>query len=237
MVIVVRSLGMVISKRRGRKPLHGKSKAVTSDRIPKGMSESGGASESFAYTKNYQIGSSGAWQLTSSNSGSGGASGSGWTYSSYSGSTPYTGTLQPFAASATGLTAILVNGSDQQSGSNNTSYSFQTVAVFNGIDWSETGNKTSSGSGGTSDAISASASGFTFTSPSIGVTTTSGSAGLSGTTTTSYSYTQQAFLDDNGTWQNGASTGPAGSGSMSAAGTLKEEKVTATKIDKTGQYG
>ncbi len=176
------------------------------------MSQSGGASESFNYTKNYSIDGSGNWQVLPSTSG-GGASGSGWTSSSYSASpTPYTTTVQGY----------VVTGTDEQGGGNSTSYSFQTTAVFNGIDWSETGSKTSSGSGETSDAYSAQASNLTF---ATAYGPASGSASANGGSTTSYSYTEQAFLDDNGTWQNGSGApgtpGPgssAGSGSVSVGG-------------------
>ena len=46
---------------------------------------SGGANDSYSYTKDYGVNASGAWQGTS---GSGGYSGSGWTNSSYSCSCP-----------------------------------------------------------------------------------------------------------------------------------------------------
>jgi hypothetical protein len=120
---------------------------------------------------------------------------------------PYASALPAFAASQTGLTSIGVSGTDRQSGSDNTSYSFQTYAQFNGIDWSETGNKTASGDGGTTDTLSASANGLTFTALKLASATMPGSVSLNGASTTSFSSTEHAFLDDNGTWQNSGGTG------------------------------
>ena len=115
-----------------------------------------------------------------------GASGSGWSFSSYSGTAPYSTTLPAFAANAVGYSSIGVSGTDQQSGSNNTSYSFQTAASFNGIDWSEMGQKTSSGSGGTSDTFSAQSGNLTFPTAPFSTAAVSGSASISGTLGTSY---------------------------------------------------
>jgi hypothetical protein len=153
------------------------------------MSQSGAGSESFSYVKNYSVGSGGAWQMLSSAS-AGGASGDGWSFSSYSGSTPCSVTLN-------GVPIFGVP--DQQNGSNSTSYSFQTTAAFNGLDWSETGTKTTSGSGGASDQISES----------------SGGASCSASNSTSFSYTEHDVLDGNGTWQPAS-----GSGSFSASASV-----------------
>ena len=176
------------------------------------MVQAGGASESFGYTKNYTIDGSGNWQVGggSSGSGTGGASGSGWTTASYSGSTPALTDLPAFPTAAAGPSTNLLSGTDTQSGSNDTSYSFQTYAAFNGIDWSETGEKIATGSGSTTDSFSASASGLTFSPPSEtgpymnGVTVPGGSASVTGTSSTSYNYRQYAYLDDNGVWQAAA---------------------------------
>ena len=174
--------------------------------------QAGGASESFGYTKNYTIDGSGNWQVGggTSGSGTGGASGSGWTTASYYGSTPALTDLPAFPTEAAGPSTNLLSGTDTQSGSNDTSYSFQTYAAFNGIDWSETGEKIATGSGGTTDSFSASASGLTFSPPSEtgpymnGVTVPGGSASVTGTSSTSYNYRQYAYLDDNGVWQAAA---------------------------------
>ena len=167
------------------------------------MGQDGNGNESFSYTKNYVIGSDGAWQFSSA---SGGASGSGATNSHYTGNVPWAGALPQFAADAVGLEYIPVTGSDQQTGEDHTSYSFQTYATFNGIDWSETGTRTSSGSGSTTNALSASVGGLVFHTlfDPIG---TSGSAGLSGTDTTSFEYVKHSFLDDNAAWQNAGGAG------------------------------
>ena len=50
------------------------------------LSQSGSGSETFSYTKNYGVDSSGNWHAASGSGG--GASGSGWTYSSYYGTIP-----------------------------------------------------------------------------------------------------------------------------------------------------
>ena len=177
----------------------------------KRLVQAGGASESFGYTKNYTIDGSGNWQVGGGTSGSGGgASGSGWTTATYYGSTPALTDLPAFPTAAAGPSTNLLSGTDTQSGSNDTSYSFQTYAAFNGIDWSETGEKIATGSGGTTDAFSASASGLTFSPPSEtgpymnGVTVPGGSASVTGTSSTSYNYRQYAYLDDNGVWQAAA---------------------------------
>ncbi len=118
--------------------------------------------------------------------------------------------MPAFPTAAAGPSTNLLSGTDDQLGNNDTSYSFQTYAAFNGIDWSETGEKIATGSGGTTDAFSASASGLTFSPPSEtgpymnGVTVPGGSASVTGTSSTSYNYTQYAYLDDNGVWQNAA---------------------------------
>ena len=173
------------------------------------MSQSGGANESFNYSKNYSIDGNGNWQVASGNC-SGGASGSGSTFASYAANpTPYSMHLPSAVVDSSG-NAIGVSGTDQQSGSNNTSYSFQTTATYNGIDWSETGSKSSSASGDTTDSYSAQSGNLSF--PTFGASGT-GSARASGATTNSYSYTEHTFLDDNGAWQNGS-----GSGSVTASG-------------------
>ncbi len=195
------------------------------------LSQSGSGSETFSYTKNYGVDSSGNWYAASGSGG--GASGSGWTYSSYDGTIPFAPTLPAAVVSATGYSSAL-SGTDQQSGSNNTSYNFQTAAFFNGIDWSETGEKTSSGSGGTSDVLSAEASSLTFTTP---FGSASGSASMSGQSTTSYSYHEQAFLDGNGTWQNlfSASAG-AGGASGCGSGTFTASGSTSWSLSGSGGY-
>ena len=119
------------------------------------LDQSGWGSESFSYRKNYSIDSGGNWQV---GSGSGGASGSGATFSSYT---------------ASGGTA---------SGSNNTSYSFGTTATYNGGGWTEGGNKPR---------------------PAAALRLRAGA-------TSSYSYTEQAALDANGTWQNTGGTSSVG---------------------------
>ncbi len=106
-------------------------------------------------------------------------------------------------------------------------YSFQTTATYNGIDWKETGDKTSSGSGGTSDAFSASSDNVSFTTPFSNPdgspASTSGSASTSGANTTSYDYTEQAFLDDNGTWQIGQLPSTSGGGAGGEGGSSAGE--------------
>ncbi len=84
------------------------------------------------------------------------------------------------------------------------------------------GDKTSSGSGETSDAFSLQDDNLTLTTP---FGSTGGSASMTGTGTTSYSYTERAFLDQNGTWQVGSGSGSSGgsgsgdgSGSFTASG-------------------
>ena len=169
------------------------------------MSQSGGANESFSYTKIYSVDGSGNWQVSSGQC-SGGASGSGSTFASYAADpTPYSTTVD----------GLPVSGSEQLSGSNDTSYSFQTTATYNGIDWSEVGDKTSSGSGSSTDSFSAQSGNLSFPAPYGSAT---GSARASGATTHSYSYTEHAFLDDNGAWQNGAASGADGSGSVGVDG-------------------
>ena len=156
------------------------------------LAQAGGASETFSYTKNYTIGTGGNWQVQSGSGG--GASGSGWTTATYYGSTPARRTCRPSPRAAAGPSTNLLSGTDTQSGNNDTSYSFQTYAAFNGIDWSETGEKIATGSGGTTDSFSASASGLTFSPPSEtgpymeGVTVPGGSASVTGTSSTSYNY-------------------------------------------------
>ena len=176
------------------------------------MSQSGGAQETFSYTKSYYP-SSGGWVASG---GSGGASGSGGTSSSYSGGGASYPTLPQFAASAVGLSVVWLSGGGSQSGGNSTSYSFHTSAVFNGVDWGETGNKSSSGGGSASqsyqNAVPGGGSGtISFLTP---YGAASGTASASGSSGTSFSYTEYAFLDDNGTWQ----TASGGSGSFTASG-------------------
>ncbi len=72
------------------------------------------------------------------------------------------------------------------------------------------GQKTSSGSGGTRDATSAQGGGLNFSTP---YGSANGWASASSGTTNSYSYTEQAYLDDNGTWQLSS-----GAGSVAASG-------------------
>ncbi len=64
------------------------------------MSQSGGASESFSYTKNYAIDGVRQLAVRSGDAGSGGASGEGWTFSSYSDSVPYSTSIPGSVASA-----------------------------------------------------------------------------------------------------------------------------------------
>jgi trimeric autotransporter adhesin len=146
--------------------------------------------------------------------------GSGATFSSYSANAvPYSTAMSEFVAEATGIATeggdntLGVFGTDQQSGTNNTSYNFQTYAAFNGIDWSETGVKTTTGSGSVIDNLSASTSGLTYDSVTYGATGSNGVASFSGTSGTSFSYGEQAFLNDNGAWMNSG-----GSGSLTASG-------------------
>ena len=73
-----------------------------------------------------------------------------------------------------------------QSGSNSTSYSFQTVAAFNGVNRGEVGSKSTTGSGQTNDHVNS--GGFQRML-------------ISAPNSTSYGYGEQAFLDDNGAWQ------------------------------------
>ena len=155
--------------------------------------QAGGASETFSYTKNYTIGTGGNWQVQSGSGG--GASGSGWTTATYYGSTPAYG---PAGLPHRGRRPVhepAQRARTTQSGQNDTSYSFQTYAAFNGVGWSETGEKIATGSGGTTDAFSASASGLTFSPPSEtgpymnGVTVPGGSASVTGTSSTSNNYT------------------------------------------------
>ena len=117
-------------------------------------------------------------------------SGSGYTFSSYS-------DLGAWSSPGSG------GGDQEDSGENNTSYSFQTYATYNGIDWSETGLKTSSGSGGTSDTVDFSPCTYPAGDP------------LTETNNTSYGYSEQAFLDNNAAWQNVGGS----SGSFGASGT------------------
>ena len=167
---------------------------------PESMQQNGGANESFCYTKDYTDGASG-WQVQPTSDGwaagdagtGGGASGSGSTYSSYTG--------EPLCW----VGWDDVTAPDCQSGSNNTSYTFNTTAAYNGIDWSETGQKSSSGSGSASDSFSPSADGQSFTASN----------------NSSYNYTEQAFLDPSGTWQPlFSASGGAGGGSGCGSGNV-----------------
>ena len=194
------------------------------------VSQNGAAQETFSYTKGFTVGSSGAWQYDAgAGSSSNGASGSGNTFSSYSGTAPYVSALSQFDSEVTGQqgisTALLpvgTSGSDTQAGNNNTSYTFKDTATYNGIDWNEQGSMTSSGSGATSDSFSGSASNFIW-NPQLPVSfnsfddaqylNTSASATVSGSSSTSYSYTEHLALDDNGVWQNSS-----GSGAFSSSG-------------------
>ena len=119
------------------------------------LSQSGSGNETFSYTKNYSIGSGGNWQVLPSPVGGGsggegvtggGASGSGWTFASYNGQMPCSG-------GSGGVYNASLTATDYQSGSNSTSYSFQTVAAFNGVDWGEVGSKGTTGSGQTNDHV------------------------------------------------------------------------------------
>ena len=202
------------------------------------LSQAGGGNESFGYTKNYQI-SSGAWTVGgASGSGSGGASGSGWTNATYtSGSAQsYTSTLPDFAASAVGLgyESSELEGTDQPGGTNDTSYSLQTNATFNGVDWSETGEKTAISEGSVTDTFSASAAAARLHgTPDFpgqlahvrDLSIANGTAGVSGTSSTYFHETQCSFLDDNGVWQAASSPssdsswfGASGTSSWSASG-------------------
>ncbi len=164
------------------------------------LNQSGSASESFSYTKNYAINydgdGDGTWQVEG---GTGGAAGSGGTFASYDGQTPCSVAL---AGAPSGSTAM-----DDQSGSNSTSYSFNTTAIFNGLDWSETGLKTSSGSGSTGDQFDASYGGQSF----------------SASNSASFGYTEQAYLDDNGVWQAlPSAAGGEGGGTVSASASVED---------------
>ena len=196
------------------------------------MDQSGGGNESFSYPKNYSIGplrrgGVGTWQVQSGSGG--GASGSGWTFASYpSGSATshswggyfspsftqdpeyYFGTPLTISADILSDTPTLV--SVQPRAFTTTSYSFQTYADFNGIDWSETGEKVSSGTAGTMNAFSYGASGLGFAAPSLtgdvaGITPTiaNGSVAVNGASFTYSGTTQYAYLDDNGVWQAASS--------------------------------
>ena len=164
------------------------------------LSQSGSASDSFSYTKDYAINydgnGDGTWQVEG---GTGGAAGSGGTFASYDGQTPCSVAL---AGAPSGSTAM-----DDQSGSNSTSYSFNTTAIFNGLDWSETGLKTSLGSGSTGDQFAASCSGQSF----------------SALNSASFGYTEQAYLDDNGVWQGlPSAAGGEGGGTVSASASVED---------------
>ena len=146
--------------------------------------------------------------------------GSGWTTSSYDGSTPALTDLPAFPTEAAGPSTNLLSGTDDQSGENDTSYNFQTYAAFNGIDWSETGEKIATGTGDSINSFSASASGLTLkgtpgfppaTAPASGLSVTNGTVNVSGTSGTDFSYTQYAYLDDNGVWQDASSPSSDGS--------------------------
>ena len=175
------------------------------------LSQSGAANESYNYVKNYTV-SNGQWTAgaasgsgsgsgtdSGSGSGSGGANGSGWTFSSYSATLP---------DSSETLGGIGLSGDDTLSGSDRTSYSFQTAAVYNGVDWQETGVLTAGGSGNASDSFSGGADGLSLAMPASwglpGVTATASGNAASGT---SYTETEVFFLDDNGTWQASGGVG------------------------------
>ena len=78
----------------------------------------------------------------------------------YTGTAPASASLPDFSNVSVGYTdGGQLSDTGQQSGSNNTSYNFQTTATYNGVDWNETNDNynpagqwqtTSSGSGGSS---------------------------------------------------------------------------------------
>jgi len=162
------------------------------------LDETGQADESYSYTKHYNLDDDGNWQAAS---GSGGASGSGSTRSSYAGSgSGY------FGPSGTSL-----SGSAQESGFDDSSYEFQTTATYSTIwgDWTETGTKTASASG--SGDFSYSASGeYGVPNPNGPYYSWfSGSANATGSSNTAYSSTKEYDLDVFGQWQLTSGSGTA----------------------------
>ena len=167
------------------------------------LNENGSASDSYSYTKLYEINDDGNWEVLS---GTGDSEGDGSTHSSYSCSATY----------SVPVTGGTLNGSAHESGSDHTSYEFETSATYNtdfGL-WIETGTKTASSSGGSSEDYSGSGAG----SGSINGQTVSGTWSEDHTDTTSYDSTKHYDLDDFGSWRVSS-----GSGTASGSGSAKSE--------------
>ncbi len=173
------------------------------------LTENGSATESYDYAKYYDLDADGNW-LTSS--GSGGSSGSGSTHSSYAGACSTWSSSFAYDSNSYSL-----SGTSDESGFDDTSYEFETSAVYSPEwgDWTETGTRTASGSGGASQSYTA--------TDDYSYSTLTGAASASGSNATSYSFTKNAELDCAGQWQFASGSATAsGSGeshrSRSASG-------------------
>ena len=190
------------------------------------MSQSGGASESFSYTKNYEIDGSGNWQCSTRAEAAmrqRRGLGQGWTLSSYSGSAPYSTSIPGSVASAVGR----VDLGHRKRPAERQQQQLLLLRDHGRLQRHrlerDRATRLPRAAATRATPSPLQASGLTFTTPfSNGdgsPLSTCGSAGMSGTDTTSYDYSEQAFLDDNGTWQIGQAGGSsAGSGSFTAGG-------------------
>ncbi len=167
------------------------------------LAESGHAGETYSYVKNYDIESDGSWRETN---GTGGSSGSGFTYSQYSGEGDYSSTV--YGSSCEG--AVTENGWE------GSSYSFKTEAKFNNGYWKESGSKTASGSGHSwrdfdgTGAFSNSQLGSGFD--------LNGTVDENGWDETNFISKKEYALDLNGDWQAASGSATAsGSGLMHAS--------------------
>jgi autotransporter-associated beta strand protein len=169
------------------------------------LAESGSSSASTSQATLYSLNASGSWVAYY---GYGSTSGSGETHTSYSGSgsTAYT-------YSGQSTTGVLF-----QSGSDHTSYSYQTTKTDSsgsGI-WTSTGSRSDSGSGGSYQSYSGSASYALSAGSTSGYTwgSASGSVSLNITDETSYDYTKTSALDKAGNWAFSSASGTtSGNGS------------------------
>ena len=171
------------------------------------LNQGGSASESFSYTKDYSIGGDGggnvAWQATGRNR---------------------RGHGQRLDLRLLQLRDALSRGPHGDAGTGRlprrTTRAARTTrpipsartALFNGLDWSETGLKTSSGSGSTSDQFSES---YDNNGQQESENTSDNVA---------YNYAEQAYLDDNGVWQYLPSTTGGGAGGE-GGGTLSDNAI------------
>ena len=192
------------------------------------MGQNGGASESFSYTKDYAIDGSGNWQVASDPGGNG-ASGSGWTFSSYSGTVPFRppcppspptrssgGTRSPSAAPSSRPAATAPPTASRPP---------PPSTASTGARWARRPPPAAAA------RATPSSSSWIATIRSSPRTSDRPAAAWSCThsNATSYGYTEQAYLNDNGTWQNLPSPSGGGAGGTSnwfaAAGSQTWELV------------